>query len=34
MMHGFQGSDYDLDLVKNYLMTYNKNVFCYVCHTL
>lgn len=34
MMHGFQGSDYDMDLVKNYLMTYNKNVFCYVCHTL
>lgn len=34
MVHGFQGSDYDMDLVKNFLMSYNKNIFCYVCRTL
>lgn len=34
MVHGFQGSDYDMDLVKNYMMTYNKNIFCYVCRSL
>ena len=34
MVHGFQGSDYDMDLVKNYLMSYNKNIYCYVVRTL